>query len=221
MARTLLSATALIALFSLTNAQSTIGSPNLFECAPAALQYECSKPPCQIIARPSSDPTSSLHNFGAVNDASGSVSWRPVDQKAGAVVVLYITDADGVQATSAMLTVNAASDPSNTVNAEGKCFPLDPNSSASSDGSSSSSTDGASATTSRTGATSSNAADSASSKVASITSKAGEATSKIGDAASSAANAAETAVGGSGAAGVFVKSSALAAAVLVVASALY
>ncbi|GAA5841244.1 hypothetical protein JCM3766R1_001712 [Sporobolomyces carnicolor] len=205
---------------SFAHAASEVGSPNLFECSPAAIQYTCDKPPCQIIARPQNDAATSLENFGAVNDQTGTVSWKPVNQKAGTVVVLYITNADGEQATSAPLTINSPNDDSNTLGADGKC-----SASASSSDSSSSSSSSATSTDSSASSSSSasGAKDPASSAVDSITSKAGDATSKAGSITSSAGNAAETkADSGSGASGLFVQSSALVgAAIAVVASAFY
>ncbi|GAA5887516.1 hypothetical protein JCM16303_004229 [Sporobolomyces ruberrimus] len=213
---------ALFAAFSsLAIAAPEVGSPNIYECSPVAIQYTCDKTPCTIIARPADDAATSLENFGSVNDASGSVSWRPVNQKAGSVVVLYINNADGEQATSARLTVNSPNDSSNTLGSNGQC-----SASSSDDGDSSSSSAAGSSTGTSTGAgaaassVASDASSKASEAAGSATSKAGSITSKIADATNTADNASQT-DGGSGAAGVFVKSSLVTAAVLAVGSALF
>ncbi|GAA5954805.1 hypothetical protein JCM3765_007780 [Sporobolomyces pararoseus] len=230
MTRSLAATSVLFAAFSsLALAASEVGSPNLFECSPAAIQYTCDGPPCQIIARPSDDAASSLENFGAVNDATGTVSWKPVDQKAGTVVVLYITNADGEQATSARLTINAPNDDSNTLGSDGKCGAGGSSSSSSSSSASddsASSSSAASETSSGLAASASSAVESASSKASdaasSASSKASSITSDLGSKTSSAANAAQTSSdSGSGATSVFVKSSVLAAAVIAVASVLF
>ncbi|GAA5915021.1 uncharacterized protein JCM6883_004214 [Sporobolomyces salmoneus] len=223
MPRSLAATSVLFAAFSsLALAASEVGSPNLFECSPAAIQYTCDKPPCQIIARPGDDAASSLENFGEITDQTGTVSWRPVDQKAGTVVVLYITNADGEQATSARLTINAPNDDSNALGSDGKCG----GSSSGSSSDSSSSSSGESSSSSGAGASASSAVSSVSSKAsdaaASATSKAGSITSDLASKTDSAANAGQTGSdSGSGAAGNFVKSSALVAAVVVVASAVF
>ncbi|GAA5976894.1 hypothetical protein JCM5350_007282 [Sporobolomyces pararoseus] len=212
---------------SLISAASEVGSPTLFQCSPAAIQYTCDGPPCNIIARPADDAASSLENFGSVNDASGTVSWKPVDQKAGTVVVLYITNADGEQATSARLTVNAPNDDSNTLGSDGKCGGSSSSSTASDDSaSSSSSSSAASGTSSGAGASITSAVESASSKASdaaeSASSKASSITSDLNSKTSSAGNSTPTASdSGSGATSVLVKSSVLAVAVIAVASALF
>jgi len=80
------------------------------------------------------------------------------------VVVLYITNADGEQATSARLTINAPNDASNALGSDGKCG-------GSSDSSASSSSTGGSSSSEAT-SSASGAASSASSAVDSATSKA-------------------------------------------------
>ncbi|GAA6026310.1 hypothetical protein JCM11491_003535 [Sporobolomyces phaffii] len=176
---------------SVALAASEVGSPNLFECSPAAIQYSCDKPPCQIIARPADDAASSLSNFGEAKEATGTVSWRPVDQKAGTVVVLYITNADGEQATSAPLTVNNPNDAANALGSDGKCgggggggAGGESSSSSAAEGETSSSASSGDATSTGAGASASSkasdAAASASSKADAATSKAGSITSSLG-----------------------------------------
>ncbi|GAA6064116.1 hypothetical protein JCM10212_004963 [Sporobolomyces blumeae] len=225
MPRFAVSATALVSLLaaSLVNAASEVGSPNLFECSPAAILYMCDKTPCQIIARPADDPSTSLENFGSVSDATGTVSWKPVNQAAGTVVVLYITNADGEQATSAKLTVNSPNDSSNTLGSDGTCAG---SGSATDASSSSSSTDASGSATSSAGSAATSVTSTAGSAASDASSKASDAkesvTSKAETATSDATAAAEASpTGESGAAGVFVKTSVVALAGLVAGLALF
>ncbi|GAA5877592.1 hypothetical protein JCM1840_005851 [Sporobolomyces johnsonii] len=207
MARSSISFTAaLVALFFAVaaRADNSIGSPNLYECTAAAFTYTCENTPCTIVARPSADESSSLHNFGSVSAASGSVSWT-VDEPQGTEVTMWITDSDGNTISSAALTVAAGSD---------TCL-------------SSTATSGASASSSSAAASGSSAAASGTSasstgKAASSASSASSGASSVaGSATSAAASASSSADAASGAAELFVKSSVLAAAVLAAGVALF
>ncbi|GAA5865728.1 hypothetical protein JCM3774_004982 [Rhodotorula dairenensis] len=83
---------------------TAIQSPALYQCTPAAFQYQCSSPPCTVVARPSDNPAKILADLGTVNDASGTVSW-PVNAQAGLQVTVYITDNTGVIGNGAPTTV--------------------------------------------------------------------------------------------------------------------
>ncbi|GAA5900949.1 hypothetical protein JCM5296_004937 [Sporobolomyces johnsonii] len=192
MARSSISFTAaLVALFFAVaaRADNSIGSPNLYECTAAAFTYTCENTPCTIVARPSADESSSLHSFGSVSAASGSVSWT-VDEPQGTEVTMWITDSEGNTISSAALTVAAGSD---------TCLSSTATSGASA--SSSSAASGSSAASTGKAASSASSASSGASSVA-------------GSATSAAASASSSADAASSAAELLVKSSVLAAAVL-------
>lgn len=91
-------------------AQNLINTPSLYQCTAAALTYQCAAPPCTIVARPSGDQTKQLWSGGEVADASGSVSWKPVDVVEGTDVTLWITDSNGATVSSAAVVVSGGSD---------------------------------------------------------------------------------------------------------------
>ncbi|GAA5854456.1 hypothetical protein JCM9279_006613 [Rhodotorula babjevae] len=101
---------AALALASTALAQNLINTPSLYQCTAAALTYQCAAPPCTVVARPSGDQTKQLWSGGEVTDASGSVSWKPVDVAEGTDVTLWITDSDGATVSSAAVVVSGGSD---------------------------------------------------------------------------------------------------------------
>ncbi|GAA5936824.1 hypothetical protein JCM3775_002717 [Rhodotorula graminis] len=101
---------AALALASTALAQNLINTPSLFQCTAAALTYQCAAPPCTVVARPSGDQTQQLWSGGEVADASGSVSWKPVNVAEGTDVTLWITDSNGATVSSASVTVSGGSD---------------------------------------------------------------------------------------------------------------
>ncbi|GAA5974149.1 hypothetical protein JCM11641_003466 [Rhodosporidiobolus odoratus] len=82
------------------------------QCTAAQYAYTCPEPPCTVVARPSNDPSKTMHNFGSVSDASGSVAWTPIDQKEGTAYTMWITDSKGTTISSASVSVAAGSDDS-------------------------------------------------------------------------------------------------------------
>ncbi|GAA5972595.1 hypothetical protein JCM21900_001331 [Sporobolomyces salmonicolor] len=204
MARSSISFTAaLVALFFAVaaRADNSVGSPNLYECTAAAFTYTCDNTPCTIVARPSADESSSLHNFGSVTAASGTVSWT-VDEPQGTQVTMWITDSEGNTISSAALTVAAGSD---------SCLSSTASSGSSASSSAPTALGSSASSTGRAASSSSSAASSAASGASSV----------AGSATSAAASASSSADAASGAAEVFVKSSILAAAVLAAGVALF
>ncbi|GAA5976733.1 hypothetical protein JCM10908_005610 [Rhodotorula pacifica] len=171
---------ALLGAVRLASATS-IQSPALYQCTPAAFQYECTSPPCTVVARPANDPTQMIANLGTVNDASGTLSW-PVSIQAGSQVTVYITDNSGVIGNGAPTTVAAGTSTS--------CASEGSSTSSHSEGAhssaSSASSSASSAASSRTSSASS-AASSTSSNISSTVSGASSSASKASESASSEA----------------------------------
>ncbi|GAA5879564.1 hypothetical protein JCM8547_003106 [Rhodosporidiobolus lusitaniae] len=207
MVRSLLYSAAALALALQVNAQENrIDTPSaIYQCTAAKFTITCASPPCTLVARPSGDATSSVHNFDKIDSASGSASWT-VDQPAGSSVTLWITDSTGSTISSSALTVAEGDDDS--------CL----------DGSSSSSGSSASSAASSAASGASSAASSAKSGASSAASSAKSAASSAGASASESADAAAASASADAdgsAAGVFVKGSVLGAALLAASAALF
>ncbi|BGP23110.1 hypothetical protein Rt10032_c23g6646 [Rhodotorula toruloides] len=204
-------------------AATSIQSPALYQCTPAAFQYQCDAPPCTIVARPSNDPTSMIAAIGTVNDASGSISWRP-NVAVGQQVTVYITDNNGAVGNNSPTTVAAGTSDSCLSGSGGASSSASSAASGANSAASAASGAAASASSSVASATSSlssrvnSAVASASSAAASISSKAMSTASGASSSASSAAaSASSTADKGSGAASIAINGVLVVVAALAVA----
>ncbi|BGO89920.1 hypothetical protein JCM10020v2_001554 [Rhodotorula toruloides] len=186
-------------------AATSIQSPALYQCTPAAFQYECDAPPCTVVARPSNDPTSMIGEIGTVNDASGSISWRPT-VAAGQQVTVYITDNNGAVGNNSPTTVAAGTSDS--------C--LSGGAASSGAGAASSASSGATSAASSAHSSASGAAASVSSSLASATSSL---SSRVDSAVASASSAAASASSQAVSTGAALSSSASSAAASASASA--
>ncbi|GAA5898567.1 hypothetical protein JCM8208_004700 [Rhodotorula glutinis] len=194
---------AALALASTALAQNLINTPSLYQCTAAALTYQCAAPPCTVVARPSGDQTKQLWSAGEVADASGSVSWKPVDVAEGTDVTLWITDSNGATVSSAAVVVSGGSD---------DCL-------SSSGASGSSSTKAASSVTSSAGGAAAAATSAAASGASKAVSAAFSAVS--GSATTSGAAASSSGDADSAAGSLVVRGSALGAVLAVVVGALF
>ncbi|BGO98021.1 hypothetical protein RTBOTA2_000783 [Rhodotorula toruloides] len=206
-ASTTLASTALALLVAARAAlaATSIQSPALYQCTPAAFQYECDAPPCTVVARPSNDPTSMIGEIGTVNDASGSISWRPT-VAAGSQVTVYITDNNGAVGNNSPTTVAAGTSDS--------C--LSGGAASSGAGAASSASSGANSAASSASASASGAAASVSLSLASATSSL---SSRVNSAVASASSAAASASSQAVSTGAALSSSASSAAASASASA--
>ncbi|GAA5869806.1 hypothetical protein JCM16303_001800 [Sporobolomyces ruberrimus] len=151
-------------------ADPTISSPNVYQCTPTtSYQVTCDAPPCQVIARPSDDPTQSLAVIGSIDSAGAStISWR-ASVPAGTSITVYITDANGAFNNNSPTTVAegtgdcGGSDNSSSAAAGSSSAPNSSSSTASESSASRSASESSSSSQSSESSSSSSAASSSSS----------------------------------------------------------
>ncbi|GAA5915419.1 uncharacterized protein JCM6883_007152 [Sporobolomyces salmoneus] len=91
-------------------AAPTISSPNVYECTPTtSYQITCDDVPCQVVARPSNDPSQNLAVIGTVNTQGASTLPWKASVSAGTSITVYITDNSGLTGNNSPTVIAAGS----------------------------------------------------------------------------------------------------------------